>query len=62
MANFIDNTVHSIAIIFEAIKIPYTIYSILKNIHTNTPHELMMCPIDFWVKDQGHNPFITENC
>ena len=37
------------------------IYSILKNLHTKTPHELMTCPIDLWAKGQGHNALITEN-
>ena len=30
-------------------------------LHTKTPHESRMCPIDFKVKGQGHNALITEN-
>ena len=29
--------------------------SIIMKLHTQTPHESRMCPIDIWVKDQGHN-------
>ena len=38
---------------------PFT--TIIMKLHTKTPHEVRMCPMDFEVKCQGHNALITEN-
>ena len=41
---------------------PFT--PIIMKLHTKTPNELRMCPIDFWgqkIKGQGHNALIAEN-
>ena len=29
-------------------------------LHTKTPNQSRMCPIDFWVKGQGRNAVMTE--
>ena len=35
--------------------------SVIMTLHTQTPHELRMWPVDFGVKGQGHYAWVTEN-